>query len=212
MRFSNATAVSVSLVASMFIGAACTSTPSTASPTASPSATAASATVTATSAAPAASSSVTPAASPQGSAAAARYEDATYTVEGRPVALVNGLSEVPAAPGSASKVTTKIFGNMAVGDLNGDGQADVAVILTQSSGGSGTFYYLVAALKTANGYVGTNAVALGDRVAPQPTTIEGGVAIANYAERKPGEPMTATPSVSVSKRLRVVDGKLVEAR
>jgi len=200
--------------AAVLLVTGCTSTPATErtpTPSATPSPTATAATTPARTptATPSAASSGTPAAAPT---AVARYQDATYEVERRPVTLVNGVAEVAAAPGSASKVTTRVFGNEATGDLNGDGQADVAFVLTQSGGGSGTFYYIVAALKTAGGYVGTNAVLLGDRVAPQPTTIEGGIAIANYAERKPGEPMTAQPSVGVSKRVKVVDGRLVEVK
>jgi hypothetical protein len=136
--------------------------------------------------------------------------NATYEIGGRPVTLVDGFSEVEAAPGSASKVTTRYFGNEAVGDLDGDGVADVGLVLTQSSGGSGTFYYAAVALKTATGYVGTNGVLLGDRVAPQTTEIRGSVLIVNYADRRPGEPFTTQPSVGVSKYLRVVGGRLVE--
>lgn len=142
--------------------------------------------------------------------AAAGYRDATYEVAGKLVTLTNGLSEVEAAPGSASKVVTRIFGNDASGDLNGDGQVDIGFLLTQSSGGSGTFFYAVVALRTANGWTGTNAVLLGDRVAPQPSQVRDGVLIVNYAERKAGEPMTERPSVGVSRYLRVVSGKLVE--
>lgn len=142
---------------------------------------------------------------------AATPKDATYQIEGNPVTLVNGLSEVEAAPGSASKTVTRTFGNEATGDLNGDDKPDVALLLTQESGGSGTFFYLAAALQTGVGYVGSNAVFLGDRIAPQPTTIENGTIVVNYAERKPGEPFTAAPSVGVSKYLKIVDGKLVEA-
>jgi hypothetical protein len=137
-------------------------------------------------------------------------KNATYTIEGRPVTLTDGLSEVEAAPGSASKVTTRYFGNEASGDLNADGTADVVFILTQDMGGSGTFYYIVAALQTKDGYVGTNAVLLGDRIAPQTTQVQDGEVITNYAERRPGEPMTARPSLGVSKYLRIIDGKLVE--
>ncbi len=136
--------------------------------------------------------------------------NATYEVAGRPVTLVNGLSEVEAAPGSASKVTTRYFGNEASGDLNGDGVADVGLVLTQSTGGSGTFYYAAAVLTTPGGQFGTNAVLLGDRIAPQTTEVRDGTLIVNYAERRPGEPMTARPSVGVSKSLRILDGRLVE--
>jgi hypothetical protein len=138
------------------------------------------------------------------------YKNATYNIEGQSVTLVNGVSEVPAAPGSASKVTTKYFGNNATADLNGDGKEDTAFILTQNSGGSGTFYYVVVALKTADGYQGTNGVVLGDRIAPQTTEVKNAQVVVNYADRAAGEPMTAQPSVAVSKYLEVRGTELVE--
>ncbi len=140
------------------------------------------------------------------------YKNATYVIDGQPVALVGGRAETPAAPGSASKVVTQYFGNEATGDLNGDGIPDVAFLLTQDAGGSGTFYYVVAALKDASGYQGTNAVLLGDRIAPQTTEIRDGQLVVNYADRVAGEPMTARPSVGVSKYLRVQGTSLVVAR
>ncbi len=112
-------------------------------------------------------------------------------------------------PVSAEYKDAVYFGNEAVGDLNGDGVPDVAFIFTQSGGGSGTFYYVVAALKEVQGYQGTNAVLLGDRIAPQTTEIKDGQLIVNYADRKPNEPMTAQPSVGVSKYLRVQGTTLV---
>lgn len=138
------------------------------------------------------------------------YKDATYEVGGKPVTLKGGVSEVEAAPGSASKVVTRYFGNEATADFNGDGLADVGFVLTQSTGGSGTFYYAVVALRTADGWKGTNAVLLGDRIAPQSTNIKDGKLVVNYADRKPGEPMTAQPSVGVSKTLSIVNGRLAE--
>jgi hypothetical protein len=140
------------------------------------------------------------------------YKNATYVIEGQPVALVDGRAETPAAPGSASMVVTQYFGNEATGDLNGDGTPDVVFLLTQNSGGSGTFYYVVAALETAGGYEGTSAVLLGDRVAPQTTEIRDGQVIVNYAERRADEPMTARPSIGVSKYLKVEGTTLVLAR
>lgn len=138
------------------------------------------------------------------------YKNATYIINDAPVTLVNGQAEVATVSQSSSKTITKYFGNEAVGDLNGDGQADVVFILTQNSGGSGTFYYVVAALKTANGYQGINAVILGDRISPQTTEIKNGEVVVNYADRKPSEPFSARPSLGVSKYLNVVNNKLTE--
>lgn len=148
--------------------------------------------------------------SPMPQTAAADYKSSVYTVEGQQVPLVNGKAEIPSAPGSASMVTTSYFGNEATGDLNGDGTPDTAFILTQNPGGSGTFYYVVAAIKTANGYQGTNAVLLGDRIAPQTTEINNGQITVNYADRNPGEPMTTQPSAGKSMRLKVSGQTLSE--
>lgn len=140
----------------------------------------------------------------------AGYENATYTIDGKPVTLVDGSAESDIAPGSASKLVTRYFGNAAMGDLNGDGAADAAFILTQTGGGSGTFYYVAAALKTADGYQGTNAILLGDRIAPQTTEIDHGGITVNYADRKPTDPMTTPPSVGVSRSFSVENGTLTE--
>ncbi len=134
-----------------------------------------------------------------------------YLIDGREVVLVNGKAENESAPGSTSKVTTQYFGNEAVGDLNGDGMEDTALLLTQNTGGSGTFYFVVAALKAGVGYKGTNAIFLGDRIAPQTTEIRNGELIVNYADRGKDEPMTARPSLGISRYLKILDGTLAEA-
>jgi len=139
----------------------------------------------------------------------ADYKNATYIIEGQSVTLVNG-SATTAITSSSSETVTQYFGNEATGDLNGDGTPDVAFLLTQNSGGSGTFYYAVVALKTSSGYQGTNAILLGDRIAPQTTEIKDGEVIVNYADRAAGEPMTTAPSIGVSKYLKVSGTQLVE--
>lgn len=136
------------------------------------------------------------------------YKNATYVIDGKSVTLVDGLSEVEAAPGSASKIVTRYFGNEVRHDLNDDGREDVAFLLTQETGGSGTFFYVVAALNTPAGYVGSDAVLLGDRVAPQSTNMDEGltinntyrknVIVVNYAVRNPDEPFTVRPSLGKS--------------
>ncbi len=136
------------------------------------------------------------------------YKDAEFFLEGQRVKLSGGVSETEAAPGSASKITTRYFGNELKTDLNGDGREDVAFILTQNSGGSGTFFYAVAALNTERGYVGSDGYLLGDRIAPQSTELSPNprhenVVVFNYADRAEGEPMTAQPAVGKSTYLKL---------
>ena len=137
-------------------------------------------------------------------------ENATYLVGGQAVTLANGAAETNVEPGAASKTVTRYFGNEARGDFNGDGVADVAFLLIQNSGGSGTFYYVAALLSTKDGYQGSNAILLGDRIAPQTTEYFNGEIVVNYADRNAGEPMTALPSVGVSRYFFVANGKLEE--
>lgn len=139
----------------------------------------------------------------------ASITDGTYNIDGQAVKLIAG-SATTAVPDSASVITTRYFGNEVDGDFNGDGSTDTAFLLTQTTGGSGTFYYLAVALGTSQGYHGTNAVLLGDRIAPQTTEWRDGAIVVNFADRKPNEPMTAQPSVGVSKYFVVSsDGTLI---
>lgn len=136
------------------------------------------------------------------------YKNIAYLIDGASVKLVNGASEVEAAPGSASKIITRYFGNEARTDLDGDGREDIAFLLTQNPGGSGTFFYVVAALNKETGWIGSDGFLLGDRIAPQTTEVsrnpnQKGVIVMNYADRRPGEPMTAQPSVGKSVWLKL---------
>lgn len=140
--------------------------------------------------------------------ATADYKDAEYRVEGIPVQLKDGIAETEAAPGSASKVITRYFGNEFRTDLDADGREDIVFILTQEGGGSGIFYYVVAALNTERGYVGSDGYLLGDRIAPQaitpsPNPRHKNVLVANYADRAASEPMTAQPSIGKSAYLKL---------
>jgi hypothetical protein len=144
-------------------------------------------------------------------AAAADPLNASYLIEGEWVQLVDGTALTMTGPGSASNIVTKYFGNELKTDLNGDGREDAAFILTQSGGGSGTFFYAVAAINTPKGYVGSDGYLLGDRIAPQATTLSAnpkqvGVVVFNYADRDPSEPMTTQPSQGKSVYLKLDDG------
>ncbi len=130
----------------------------------------------------------------------------TYQIEDEPVTLVNGRAETNS---SSTTAVTTIFGQPTLGDLNGDGTPDAAVMLTEDAGGSGTFFYVAVAIKTTNGTQGTNPILLGDRIAPQNVEIKNGRIVVNYADRKLNEPMTTPPSVGVSAYL-LLDGTVLK--
>jgi hypothetical protein len=134
--------------------------------------------------------------------------NATYLVEKQAIHLVNGRAEFQAAPGSAIKITTVIFGKPAYGDLNHDGREDAALFLVHDPGGSGTFYYVAAAIDVNNSYQGTNAVLLGDRVSPRTIDIRNGVIIAEFDDRKPDQPLAAAPSIAKTIYLKLNEGCL----
>lgn len=139
-------------------------------------------------------------------------KNSTFTIDGISTTLIHGISVASAAPGSASKITTRYFGNEATGDLNGDGLRDTAFLVTQDMGGSGLFYYVVVALQTASGYTTTNAFLVGDRIAPQSTEIhtDSQELYVNFAERKAGEPMSTPPSIGATLFLKVTPAGTLE--
>ena len=143
-----------------------------------------------------------------GYAAAADPLHAVYTIGTQEIRLQNGRSEVTAAPGSATKIRTFVFAKPVRGDLDGDGDEDAVLLLVHDPGGSGTFYYAAAALNLDGQYRGTNAVLLGDRIAPQDIAVRNGVVTANYANRRPEQPMSTTPSVGKSAYLILENGRL----
>lgn len=125
-------------------------------------------------------------------------QNQSYTIEGKTFKLIQGEAIVESAPGSASKQIVRIFGEPVLGDLNGDGKEDAAVLLVNTNGGSGTFYYAVLVLSDNGVVKTTNTLLLGDRIAPQTVEIHDDKAVYNYAERKAGEPMTTQPSIGKS--------------
>lgn len=133
----------------------------------------------------------------------------TYLIDDKQVTLIGGVAE-EVIDDSSTTIRTAIFDQPVIGDLDNDGDKDMALLLQQQGGGSGIFYYLAVALqnpdKTAQGL---NALFVGDRIAPQTIQIKDGMIILNYAERKPDEPMSAQPSIGVSLYAGVEGGSLI---
>ena len=120
---------------------------------------------------------------------------ASYLFENDWIQLENGRAEWQAAPGSASKIKVALLGETAYSDLNNDGNEDAVIFLTYQGGGSGTFFYLGAALLENGKYRGINGIWLGDRIGPPEAFVKNGLITVEYLDRSPDESMTTTPSV-----------------
>lgn len=136
--------------------------------------------------------------------------NATYSIDGSPFSLRNGRFEMPAAPDSAASMTLTVFGEPGYGELDGAGKADAAVILVHQGGGTGTFYYLAAAINGEGGYRGTNALLLGDRLIPRFVKIENRVIAVGFKDRGASESFASTPTIDVTRYAIMDDHNLVE--
>jgi hypothetical protein len=138
--------------------------------------------------------------------------NASYLIENKVVTLVNGKFEEQ-IPDSSIVIksynwNTPVEGSLT--DFTGE-KKDASFILVQEPGGSGLFYYVVASLAANEGYIGTNGILLGDRIAPQNMEIrQNKVIVVNYADRVEGASMTDKPSVGVSKYFKIQGVVLVE--
>lgn len=127
---------------------------------------------------------------------------ATFHIENEPVTLSTGKFE------SDEQLVT-LLGEKASGDLNGDGKADTALLLSSSGGASGVFIYAAAYVSGPVSYKGTNAIFIGDRVSPESVSISNGVVTLTYLDRKADEPFSAEPTVLVTKQFVFKNGEFV---
>lgn len=135
--------------------------------------------------------------------------NATYRIDGMSFALVDGLIEREIVAGSASRDIVSVFGAPVYADLNDDGHTDAVVFLRRTGSGTGTFYYLAVALRTDYGFVGTDALLLGDRVAPDNLSIRTGIILANYADRASDENFSVPPSIAKTLYAHIHNDELV---
>jgi len=134
--------------------------------------------------------------------------DATYRIDDQEILLSGGVATVPTAPGSASVDEVRVWGEPVMGDIDGNGKDDAVVLLTKQGGGSGTFYYVSAALGSDDGYVGLNAVYLGDRIAPENILVRDEMIVVNYARHGADQAFTDAPEEGVSAYLTLVGSLL----
>jgi len=141
--------------------------------------------------------------------------NAAYPVEGTSTGtaqLKDGVFEEPAAPGSATKIKVQLGKDPAFGDLNGDGVEDAIVTLVVEPGGSGTFTYLAPVINDHGTPKPGAAVLLGDRIIIKSVSIQNGEVVVTMLTRKPDEPMSAEPTVEVTRTFKLQGDQLVEVK
>jgi uncharacterized lipoprotein YbaY len=140
---------------------------------------------------------------------ASDLNNATYPLEvkGGQATFMRGQFEDPEAKIKATIAPSP----RANGDLNGDGSPDAAMSIIMNSGASGVFTFVAAVINNAGIAQPADVVLIGDRITLSNLVITDGALMVNYLDRKPDEPMSARPSVPMTKVFTLKDGKLVEA-
>jgi hypothetical protein len=96
----------------------------------------------------------------------------------------------------------------ALGDLNGDGVPDAAVILATNSGGSGVFVDLAAVVNDKGTPKHIASAALGDRVQIKSISINAGEIIVALVKQGPNDPLCC-PSQPLTLKFKLQSDKLI---
>jgi len=128
------------------------------------------------------------------------------SVEGGKVPLANGHWKDPAEGGSSFTLLPQ----RAVGDLDGDGLADAAGILVETSSGAGSFSYLFALLSRDSGAVQAGPPEwLGDRSVIERLSIDRkGILSVRYLTHRDAD-RDCCPTLRIDDRYRVENEQLV---
>ena len=117
----------------------------------------------------------------------------------------------PFVPGGASRPRVELLDMPPVRhDLDGDGIDDAAVLLAESSGGSGVFTYLAVIACRDGRAVNAGTTVLGDRVMIRSVAGQEGAIVVEFVAAGPGEPHCC-PTRKVRNRYRLRDGELLLA-
>jgi len=133
---------------------------------------------------------------------------ATFIFDESSVTLSDGKNDEEDENGFLAE--TRLLEDRASGDLNGDGREDTAVVLARSGGASGVFIYIAGFVSGPVSYKGTNAIFVGDRIAPESISIKGGVVSLTYLDRGEDEPFSAEPTIERTKQFVYRNGEFVE--
>lgn len=121
--------------------------------------------------------------------------------------LTDGEYRKPIMEGSATEMVIRLL-DVALGDLDGDGVKDAAVILVTDPGGSGTFFDLIVVLNRDGKPEHVASASLGDRAQVQAFSVATGQIIIEMITHGPDDPMCC-PSQRVKETYALLDGELV---
>lgn len=121
-----------------------------------------------------------------------------------PVKLTAGRYEDP-----ESRLAITLSGEPVLGDLDGDGAPDAAVLLETVGGGTGVFMDLAAVLNRGGVPVHAASVLLGDRVVVESVALEAGAVMIQMVTQSPDDPMCC-PTLRVVRKYRLDGQALVE--
>lgn len=125
-------------------------------------------------------------------------------VDGSRYRLKNGMYE--SGGGLDDYVSLKLVA-LALGDLNGDGQSEAAVVLVSNFGGSGSFYEITVLVNRGQDLEQTNNLELGDRVEIKKLSIAGGKIRLELLTHGPDDPMCC-PSQKATLTFGLAAGRL----
>jgi heat shock protein HslJ len=119
-----------------------------------------------------------------------------------PVRLQDGrwLGE-PFAPGAASRPRVELARNGVVrGDLDGDGRDEAAVLLLESSGGTGLQHHVAVVAGGEDAARNVDTVGVGDRIQVMRFAVEEGRVVLDAVEAGPDDPMCC-PTLKMRRRI-----------
>ncbi len=137
--------------------------------------------------------------------------NATYRgIYPKAVTLKDGVYQGrPSASGASSRPRVELVRDgVAWGQLVGDGTADAAVLLAETSGGSGTVGYVAAMTMLGKYPVNVGTARVGDRVQVRSFRIESGEIVMQLVDHAPEDPMCC-PTLKVTKTWRCPGDSLV---
>lgn len=130
----------------------------------------------------------------------------SYLIEKETVTLRDGHMREK-IPGTTAVIITEVIRRPVYAELTGDGIKEAVSIVMQHTGGTGSFYYLVAA--GSDGPI--ESYFLGDRINIVSLKVLKDTITVQYLDRSHAQPMAMKPSVRNSKDFKLIDNRLVSS-